>query len=256
MLKDIDELNCLIGQILNKRIKPSAFCWRSSWASRFESLWSLLRKFAYLNAITHREVRRLFGYDDAHPTLTYWNHCLRSDLRHCGALDPSKIAIILGINYKDLAEAVVLRYVNEHEAATLTSEFLRFCPTCINQGFHSSLHQLLFLTKCPAHGDKLQSRCTECLTLNIPYTLQSISAKDLLMCAHMLNGLKQHLTHSNMEELRREAANRARALLPEAKLLMTRVKINTPEELVSQWVPLGTGRRHFAVYKKAAGILG
>jgi hypothetical protein len=244
MLKDTDKSTSRKCQTGNTSIKRSAFCWRHYWSSRFESLWSLLRKFAYLNAINHYEIRKLFRFDAVSQELN-WNWCLRSDLRHFGALDPAKLSVMFGIGKSGLAEATLLRYVQEHEASILTSDFLRFCPTCIYQGFHSPLHQLLFLTKCPAHEDRLEIRCPECPILPIPYKLPSVSSKDLSNCIHMMYGLKQHLTHSNLEALRKEAAKREKALLSAAQWLMKRVEIGTPEQPITQYVPHGAGRRYF-----------
>lgn len=244
MLKDIDEIIYIDGQVVNTQIKPSAFCWRPYWISRFESLWSLLRKFAYLNAINHYEIRKLFRCDGVSQRFKWKYYLPYDDLSHFSALDPSKLSIMFGIGDKGLAEATILRYVHGYEAGILTSDFLRFCPTCIYQGFHSPLHQLLFLTNCPAHGDGLEIRCTECITLTIPYKLPSISSKDLSGCVHMVHGLSKHLTYGNMGELRKEAAEREKGLLSAAKWLMRRVELDTPEQPITQWVPPGARQKY------------
>jgi len=250
MPKDIDKIFSGDGQGENTHIDPSAFCWRPYWSSRFESLWSLLRKFAYLNVITDGEIRKIFGGNNV-PHASYkwkWEWYLRADLRGFSGLDPLKLSSIFSTRHNDLREATVLAYVHEREAVTLASEFLRFCPTCMNQGFHSPLHQLLFLAKCPAHGEKLESRCPNCFTQVIPYKLSYVSNNDLSQCNHMLHGLNQHLTHSSVEEIRKEAADRERALLSDAKWLMKRVELNLPEQSITRWVPLGAGRKYFTRY--------
>ncbi len=247
MPKDIDKTIYIDGQFENTPINPSAFCWRPYWQSRFESLWSLLRKFAYLNAITQRETRELFRLNKVPQHSLQWMWGLRDDLRCSIGLDPLRLSTIFGIGYRDLKEATVLQYVHEREVSALTSEFLRFCPTCISQGFHSPLHQLLFLTKCPAHGDILENRCSDCLLL-ISYKLLPISRKDLSNCTHMLYGLSEHLTYRSVEEIRKEAAAREKALLTEAKLLMQRVELHAPEQPITQYVPPGARRRYFTRY--------
>jgi hypothetical protein len=244
MLNDIIETIYINDQVVNTQIKPSAFCWRPYWLSRFESLWSLLRKFAHLNAINHYEIRKLFRCDGVSHKLDWTWHFQKDDLRHFGALDPSKLSIMFGIGDKGLAEATMLRYVQGYEAVILTSDVLRFCPTCIYQGFHSSLHQLLFLTNCPAHGDRLEVRCNECITPTIPYKLPFVSSGNLSNCAHMTHGLSQHLTYGKVGELQKEADNREKALLPIAELLIKRVKINVAEQPIDQEVSPRTGRRH------------
>lgn len=250
MLKDLNETIYIAGQGVNTQIEPSAFCWRPHWLCRFESLWSLLRKFAYLNAINHYEIRKLFRCAGVSKKLDWKWYLPKDDLSHFGALDPSKLSIMFGIGDKDLAEATMLPYVHGYEVGILTSDTLRFCPTCIYQGFHSPLHQLLFLTNCPAHGERLEIRCTECSTLTIPYKLPSVSSKDLSGCAHMIYGLSQHLTYGNMDNLRKEAAKREKALLSVAKLLMKRVELNTPEQPITQWVQQGASRRYLMRHLK------
>lgn len=222
----------------------SAFCWRPYWSSRFESLWSLLRKFAYLNAINHYEIRKLFKRDEVSQEV-HWRWCLRADLRHFGALDPSKLSVIFGVGDNDLAEATVLRYVKEYEAGTLTSEFLRFCPTCIYRGFHSPLYQLLFLTKCPMHGKRLEVRCPKCISPAIPYKLQFVSSKDISDCAHMRYGLSHHLMYGSLKNIRKESVERERALLSVANWLVKRVETNISEQPVSQLIPQRASQKCF-----------
>lgn len=222
----------------------SAFCWRPYWSSRFESLWSLLRKFAYLNAINYHEIRKLFKRDEVTNKLN-WKWYLRDDLRHFGGLDPSKLSVIFGIGDNDLVETTVLRYVKEYEAGTLTSEFLRFCPTCIYQGFHSPLHQLLFLTKCPAHGNRLEIRCPECICPTIPYKLPFVSSKDTSNCTHMRYGLSQHLMYGSLKKIRKESVKRERAFFSVANWLIKRVELNMPEQSVVQWVPQRASQKYF-----------
>jgi hypothetical protein len=244
MPKGIDNHTHVEWRDGNASIDRSAFCWRPYWYSRFESLWSLLRKFAYLNAINHYEIRKLFKRDEVTHTLD-WKWCLRADLRHFGGLDPSKLSVIFGIGDNDLAEATVLRYVQEYEAGTLTSEFLRFCPTCIYQGFHSPLHQLLFLTKCPAHGNRLEIRCPECISPTIPYKLPFVSSKDLSNCVHMQYGLSQHLIHARLKNIRKESIKRERSLFSVARWLIKRVELNTPEQPIAQWMPQRASQKYF-----------
>jgi hypothetical protein len=244
MLKDIDEIIYIDGQVVNTQIKPSAFCWRPYWISRFESVWSLLRKFAYLNAINHYEIRKLFRCDGVSQKFKWKYYLPYDDLSHFGALDPSKLSIMFGIGDKGLAEATILRYVHGYEAGILTSDFLRFCPTCIYQGFHSSLHQLLFLTNCPLHGDRLEIRCTECITPTIPYKLPFISSENLSNCAHMTHGLGLHLTYGSAGEIQKEASLRENALLPIAEMLMKRVDITVAEQPINREFSPRARRRH------------
>lgn len=254
MLRDTDKSAHSAYPLETVTLEPSAFCWRPYWSSRLESLWSLLRKFAHLNAINHYEIVKLYKCNDVSQEIQNRKWCLRVDLRHFGSLDPSKLSIILGISPDDLAEATVLPFVREHEADILTSNFLRFCPTCIRQGFHSPLHQLLFLPKCPAHGDWLEIRCTKCVTHPIPYKLPSISSKELSKCAHMVHGLNQLPRHANTSKFQKEAAKREMAFVAMAELLAKRVEINALEPLILLRGSRGGGQKYLTRHlKKLSG---
>jgi hypothetical protein len=47
-------------------------------------------------------------------------------------------------------------------AGDAASSDLRFCPTCLNQGYHGRPHQLLRLVRCPIHDVPLQTSCRRC----------------------------------------------------------------------------------------------
>jgi hypothetical protein len=64
----------------------------------------------------------------------------------------------------------------------------------------------------------------------------------------MLYGLNQHLTYSGVNEIRKEAADRERALLSDAKWLMKRVELDIPEQPIDRCVSLGAERRCFTRY--------
>jgi hypothetical protein len=244
-IDDTDHIKCPVEHPYFER---SGFCWRPYWASRFESLWSLLRKFAHLNAINQYDVLRIFKITDVSQKVERQRWCLQADLRQFGALDQWKLSTMFVLDNRELTESTVLRFVQGREADILTSEFLRFCPTCIYQGFHSPIHQLLFLTNCPAHGDRLEVRCAECLTFPIPYKFPSITSNDLSNCIHFVHGLKQHLAYSNADELQKEAADREMALQPVAKLLMKRIGLNVEEQTISERILPWAKRRCVPYY--------
>lgn len=50
-----------------------------------------------------------------------------------------------------------LRFVAER-----TQSCLRYCPECINQGYHSGLFQLPWWRVCPIHGEPILDRCPNC----------------------------------------------------------------------------------------------
>ena len=62
-------------------------------------------------------------------------------------------------------------YLRTDEARVLASRLLRVCPECIRAGFHSPLHQLLFIRECPIHRARLNTSCFECGKSTSAYSL-------------------------------------------------------------------------------------
>lgn len=53
---------------------------------------------------------------------------------------------------------------------------LKYCPTCIKSGFHSPYYMSPYLSECPIHNVRLETRCPSC-TKPIPHILSSHSLK-------------------------------------------------------------------------------
>ncbi len=48
------------------------------------------------------------------------------------------------------------------EALVQAKHHFRYCPQCLNYGYHSLLHQLPWMHRCPWHGDGLRTTCLKC----------------------------------------------------------------------------------------------
>lgn len=55
----------------------------------------------------------------------------------------------------------------------------RFCASCLRVGFHTLLHQLPWVQRCPWHGDRLREHCRRC---SRPMTLNGAGGRPLLQC--------------------------------------------------------------------------
>lgn len=90
------------------KLGAGSFCWRDGWGSRYESLWSLLHKFALLNAADSIGIREVLSVEPTNnDALRYRN---RADLRYFGALDPAKLAIVFRSSKELIDESVVSRH--------------------------------------------------------------------------------------------------------------------------------------------------
>jgi len=149
--------------------QPSSLCWREAWASRYDSAYVLLSKFALLNAFVASDLAVLF---------VARGKGLRNRIRsapNLSLIDASNYDLpLLSKHLKLSDDGVKEAFIDEELSASgcSISQDLRFCPACLKRGFHTAIYQLDMLIRCPIHGCKLASRCPHC-KLRIPYRLQS-----------------------------------------------------------------------------------
>src|SRR5438309_118058 len=119
-------------------------CWRPGWRRPFESMWSLLTKARYLNAATGTDIRDIFKrrVNDAVPQRRPY---LRRDLNSLIDVDEDKIIGLLRLDRTDLINSTPVGYIRQEEVPRFTSSQLRYCPDCISVGYHTAIHQLLFI---------------------------------------------------------------------------------------------------------------
>ena len=159
-----------------------SYCWRDSLVFRYESLWSVLQKFALLNAVGGITIREIFGEKGLGKNLhDSWRFKNRNDLRSSGGLDLEKLSFLFNRNEDRINESVTTTFLNYNEIEPLSVENLRFCRSCIEEGFHSAIYQLLFIKICPYHEEKFISQCPNC-ECEIPYTLGKASFSEPYKC--------------------------------------------------------------------------
>ncbi len=152
------------------------------WYSNGESLWALIHKLAYLNPLP----------------ITAWTHALkaptdgqrRGSLRGCdlstwGSISQAAVATVLHeapsvLDYAVLAPFNVFPKQRGARRTFQQEPVLRYCPICIANGLHSTLHQLDYMTRCPWHLAQLQTTC-RCGS-SITYRLTAASVKRPFAC--------------------------------------------------------------------------
>ncbi|MEM5345059.1 hypothetical protein [Paraburkholderia azotifigens] len=99
----------------------------------------------------------------------FWRFCWRN------VLDPNDIRDFFGEGGKAIdwdefrrttgwrcPEVVELRIEGVPSRQMLFDNHLRYCPICLECGYHSVWHQFLPLRTCPMHGAPLMSQCFSC----------------------------------------------------------------------------------------------
>lgn len=155
-----------------------AWCWRDDWITGWDSIYGLLSKWAKLNSIDAPALVSVFLRGDTGKKTTL----IRNpgiDLRNSDLLDRPLIASALRLSQEYVARAFTADvFPSGHRKV---AEFLRWCPECLDNGFHAAVHQLDYLGTCPIHGTRMQTKCPKCHAQQ-PYQLNRASFKKPFAC--------------------------------------------------------------------------
>ena len=132
------------------KLSPSlGYVFRLQWLDPYESLVSMLWKFAWMNrlpghtVVTQVAMRTIDPYEGVAATQSELN------VRH--------IAATLGLAQKTVRASI--EYPGFHK---LWWPQLRFCPRCMSRGYHGVIHQSGSSHYCAVHGCPLESHCRSC----------------------------------------------------------------------------------------------
>lgn len=144
-----------------------AWCWRDDWATGWDSIYGLLSKFAKLNSIDAATLACNFlRGDTGRKTAIVKNPEI--DLRGSDFLDCQVIASTMRLDLDAIGRAFTANVFPNGQRKIAT--FLRWCPECLNSGFHAAVHQIDFLSSCPLHGKRMLTKCPKCHSTQ-PYLL-------------------------------------------------------------------------------------
>lgn len=135
------------------RLIGQGLTWVSQWFHRFESLWSIARKIASASVLEHERVLRLLA-DERRFAADRW----------CMKLSPhaaTYLQSVLGVSADDVETIWANRMLCGAEDPALSLGF-RYCRQCMAHGFHSVLHQLYLINRCPLHDERLLTECPHC----------------------------------------------------------------------------------------------
>lgn len=158
---------------------------RGDWYRPGESLWGAIQKLAFLNPLPPAAFGKLLlSNAGTRGTLG------AVDLRCWGPIVAEKFATALCLNW--LASDIALATLEPLSLSDVTpaprfSQFgcgvrLRYCPICLVQGLHSTIHQLPYVVSCPWHNVAIMDRCKH--GDPIPYELSQGSLRYPMCCRH------------------------------------------------------------------------
>lgn len=148
--------------------------WDSAWILPYESDWSINEKFLYLNGYTHK----LTNYAKGDPRKE-----MCADGREVTAAYRYNLWMITSSDEDDIDKSSCYYQ--------LYSNTVRYCPECLNSGYHTEMHQLKFSAECPIHhvhySDSNVKICRKSYADMPAYQQLSDNIKDPF---HMIQGFK------------------------------------------------------------------
>ncbi len=149
---------------------------RPNWTRPHESLWGILAKWQFINCLAYPAITACVS---SLPDADIYDGL---DLRALEGFDVDALAHHSGVPQTALAGGACSISANS-PILSLASERLRFCPSCMEEGFHATLFQFTPIARCSLHARPLLDACTGC-GRPIPYRFSASFAANPLACPH------------------------------------------------------------------------
>jgi hypothetical protein len=157
------------------KLKPAfGYVFEQTWVYPYESIVSLLWKFARQNQLPGHLIATQAAKNITDPY---------EGIEACAKkVDISGLAKALGLPSKTIRASVLPESLQRS-----SSPWLKYCKLCLKDGYHSVVHQLNRVGKCPFHRIDVSDVCPECggrtpyrlnaRLLNTPYRCASCRAQ-------------------------------------------------------------------------------
>lgn len=167
---------------------PPEWCWHRGWATGHDSAYGLLMKFAFLNALTARELAELFASRERGKR-TKLLRTIHFDLRDSENFDLAAMARAFGTDMNTVEGAFLdRRFTNPLASAA----HLKWCEECLAYGMHLPGLQMDLITRCPLHNVLLRKTCLGCEE-TIPYTFAPAIFDKPFCCPNCQAEMGSHL---------------------------------------------------------------
>lgn len=135
--------------------------WNKDWIQKHESIWGIFEKIKFANRINGKE---LFYFFTENKKVNYTNSSVKyKSFSYIKSFAKEKLSEILNLDIIDLKEKNDELFKSPFSNLALLNNNLCFCRKCISTGYHSTLHQYLFIANCPFHPEEqLTDKCPNC----------------------------------------------------------------------------------------------
>lgn len=151
--------------------------WCVGWAWPYESAFGLLQKFAWVNALSCCQIARHALFADYHWSYGSTELVLGDWItrRHRAGRLPDGFP---------LREGLLSHYAWFWSERLGSTEAVRFCPVCLDSGYHSIFHQLSGIERCPIHDQMLLENCRHCGRATGTFSLRRGDSKTPFQCMY------------------------------------------------------------------------
>lgn len=138
--------------------KIGGWVYSKEWIRPYESIWSIVQSFKYVNILTEHEICTILNLQKKHKDAYASEVCAYIKTN----VSPQELLDAFGIEKNHFSP---LNSIDIHAADNFMHSSVRICPVCMKQyTYHSFYHQISWLQKCPWHGCDLEMT-------NIPYSI-------------------------------------------------------------------------------------
>ena len=139
-----------------------------------ESLWCRCNKLEVFNRAEYMDVRDYLRRPGAVRERAWERGAEAGDCRVTGVLDQRRL-LDLSAEEGTRTLGVLADYMPTLEHSRSARDIwswtnLRYCPICLDAGVHVTYFQFAFVSRCPVHRVRLETRCPKCRR-QIPYSL-------------------------------------------------------------------------------------
>lgn len=122
--------------------------WDTSWVRPFESLWSILNTYKTVNVIYENTVA-MTAIGANMKTIVTREHFLNCGIFCNLSSTKNDISGIISRLTPRWYQQQLETFIPQKEVSLFFSDKISYCPKCMQNGYHSILHQLKGLKKCP-----------------------------------------------------------------------------------------------------------
>lgn len=132
------------------KLTPSwGYVFDARWLDPYESVVSMLWKLIWMNRLAGHAV---VGHIARRSVDPYAGIGITHE-----EINGRYLATALGVRLKTVRQSIA-NPISRHEPNSV----LRYCVRCMARGYHSAVHQLDNVTRCPIHATLLESCCRNC----------------------------------------------------------------------------------------------